>query len=281
MYTSIEITCPDPGQLLNGKVIGYSFTVESNIAFQCEPGYSLHGNSTAKCLSNGDWSVPKPLCHLTNVFLSSSTEETQNISTSQFNNNPSFKEPSKSKAKVIPAMKEVPQKIPLGSKSKNEHAQWKEKTSPQIKNIESKDVEHSQLISSKKSGTKSSPGKQQVVPPKTDDKEDFEADQVVKLHVKPRVQPQPEFQLTSEHALVGETRRNENASGLTFTMLMVIVGVTTLIGVLVILVIIVVVYRKKYPVRMRFGRKFSTFENPMYVRKDAQDPKELRHLNPE
>ncbi|XP_013771909.1 CUB and sushi domain-containing protein 3-like [Limulus polyphemus] len=278
MYTSIETTCPDPGQLLNGKVIGYSFTVESSIAFQCEPGYSLHGNNTANCLSNGDWSVPKPLCHQT----TSSTEETLNISTSQLNNNsPSFKESSKSKAKAIPAMKEVPQKVPLGSKSKNEQAQWKEQTSPHIKNVEPEDVEHSQLISSKKSGSKSSPGKQQVVPPKTDDKEDLKDDQVVRLHVNPRVQPQPESQLTSEHAQVGETKRGDSDSGLTFTMLMVIVGVSSLVGVLVILVIVVIVYRKKYPVRMRFGRKFSTFENPMYVRKDAQDPKELRHLNPE
>lgn len=67
--------------------------------------------------------------------------------------------------------------------------------------------------------------------------------------------------------------------GLTVTMVAVIVAVSAPLAIALLLLIVIVLYRRKYPVRMAFGRKFSTFENPMYVKKDAQDPRELARLS--
>lgn len=61
-------------------------------------------------------------------------------------------------------------------------------------------------------------------------------------------------------------------------MIYIIAGTGLPLVVIFILITVLIIYRKKYPVRMRFGRKFSTFENPMYVTKDAQHPRELKKL---
>lgn len=67
--------------------------------------------------------------------------------------------------------------------------------------------------------------------------------------------------------------------GLTVTMVAVIVAVTAPLAIALLLLVVLVAYRRRYPVRMVFGRKFPTFENPAYVRKDAQDPRELARLS--
>lgn len=84
-----------------------------------------------------------------------------------------------------------------------------------------------------------------------------------------------------DHQGRGEVHRDEGdfTDGLTVTMVAVIVAVTAPLAIAFLLLIILVIYRRKYPVRMGFGRKFSTFENPMYVKKDAQDPRELARLS--
>lgn len=68
-----------------------------------------------------------------------------------------------------------------------------------------------------------------------------------------------------------------------------IFGLFGLIAGLIVLVLIIVIavsiYHKRYPVRMRFGRKFSTFENPIYRQKPTSpgitSSKELRRLTGE
>ncbi|CAN7988062.1 unnamed protein product, partial [Ixodes hexagonus] len=84
-----------------------------------------------------------------------------------------------------------------------------------------------------------------------------------------------------DHQGRGEVHRDEGdfTDGLTVTMVAVIVAVTAPLAIAFLLLVILVIYRRKYPVRMGFGRKFSTFENPMYVKKDAQDPRELARLS--
>lgn len=67
--------------------------------------------------------------------------------------------------------------------------------------------------------------------------------------------------------------------GLTVTMVAVIVAVTAPLAIALLLLVVLVAYRRRYPVRMVFGRRFPTFENPAYVRKDAQDPRELARLS--
>lgn len=62
------------------------------------------------------------------------------------------------------------------------------------------------------------------------------------------------------------------------TLIYIIAGVGIPLIIIIILLVTIMIYRRRYPVRMRFGRKFSTFENPMYVSKDAQHPRELKRL---
>ena len=34
-----------------------------SIQFECDAGYNLRGNKTAKCLATGQWSTKEPTCH--------------------------------------------------------------------------------------------------------------------------------------------------------------------------------------------------------------------------
>ena len=56
------ISCEPPKQLINGIVLGSTYTYESNITFECNTGYSLQGSSSAICLSNKLWSNEGPSC---------------------------------------------------------------------------------------------------------------------------------------------------------------------------------------------------------------------------
>ncbi|KAL3174941.1 hypothetical protein MRX96_010965 [Rhipicephalus microplus] len=67
--------------------------------------------------------------------------------------------------------------------------------------------------------------------------------------------------------------------GLTVTMVAVIVAVSAPLAIALLLLIVLVAYRRRYPVRMGIGRKFPTFENPAYVRKDAHHPRELTRFS--
>ena len=54
------ISCEPPKQLINGIVLGSTYTYESIITFECNAGYSLQGSSSAICLSNKQWSNEDP-----------------------------------------------------------------------------------------------------------------------------------------------------------------------------------------------------------------------------
>lgn len=129
---------------------------------------------------------------------------------------------------------------------------------------------------------KSEPHLLQVVPPKENGKKTTEEDAVPlnpshgskSLNVS---EPQEQEQLP---ALETGYSQEYDIGGfkLSLTMIYIIAGVGIPLLIIIIILIVLVVYRRRYPVRMRFGRKFSTFENPMYVTKDAQHPRELKRL---
>ena len=50
--------CGHPRKLLQSGVSVHGTTKNSVITFSCEPGYSLHGNTTSQCVS-GEW-TPSP-----------------------------------------------------------------------------------------------------------------------------------------------------------------------------------------------------------------------------
>ena len=61
-------TCGDP-RPVNGSVnatkspivIGY-YSVGTNVAFSCDPGYELEGSISSTCDDSGSWNPPPPTC---------------------------------------------------------------------------------------------------------------------------------------------------------------------------------------------------------------------------
>lgn len=57
--------------------------------------------------------------------------------------------------------------------------------------------------------------------------------------------------------------------------LYVIIGATGLISLIIVTIISVVIYRKRYPVRLGLGRKFDTFQNPIYEKTVVRMPMQV------
>ena len=56
--------CGDPGDIRNGiqQVEGTRWTVGTRVAYICNPGYQISGQSTIFCQSNGLWTGSAPTC---------------------------------------------------------------------------------------------------------------------------------------------------------------------------------------------------------------------------
>uniref|UniRef100_A0A8C6SG26 CUB and Sushi multiple domains 3a n=1 Tax=Neogobius melanostomus TaxID=47308 RepID=A0A8C6SG26_9GOBI len=57
-------SCPDPRPFRNGNVIGTDFSVGMTVSFECQPGYSLIGETSLTCLHgiSRNWNHPLPRC---------------------------------------------------------------------------------------------------------------------------------------------------------------------------------------------------------------------------
>ncbi|XP_023234733.1 sushi, von Willebrand factor type A, EGF and pentraxin domain-containing protein 1-like [Centruroides sculpturatus] len=58
----LPVLCPEPPDIAQGTKIGNLFEFGSNVTFECNHGYLLHGLSTLHCLENGTWSASIPVC---------------------------------------------------------------------------------------------------------------------------------------------------------------------------------------------------------------------------
>ncbi|XP_023687916.2 CUB and sushi domain-containing protein 2 isoform X1 [Paramormyrops kingsleyae] len=64
-YKTVSLTsCPEPQVPMNGMKVGDRFQMNSVVSFQCEPGYTLQGNSHISCMPGTvrRWNFPPPLC---------------------------------------------------------------------------------------------------------------------------------------------------------------------------------------------------------------------------
>ncbi|XP_061076047.1 LOW QUALITY PROTEIN: CUB and sushi domain-containing protein 3-like [Conger conger] len=64
-YTAIGLdSCPEPQSPNNGVKVGERFLVGDVVSFQCDPGYSLQGNTYITCMPGPvrRWNFPVPLC---------------------------------------------------------------------------------------------------------------------------------------------------------------------------------------------------------------------------
>lgn len=58
----LPVNCGHPGWVNDGQLIGSDFTLESIVKFTCNDGYTLRGEPSITCLSNGLWSSSAPHC---------------------------------------------------------------------------------------------------------------------------------------------------------------------------------------------------------------------------
>ncbi|KAK7100185.1 sushi, von Willebrand factor type A, EGF and pentraxin domain-containing protein 1-like isoform X2 [Littorina saxatilis] len=58
------VSCPPPGDILNGVVVLTEFTYGSSVTYSCHEGYTLVGSSQRECLESGEWAGEGPVCEI-------------------------------------------------------------------------------------------------------------------------------------------------------------------------------------------------------------------------
>lgn len=57
------LDCPSPAKLEHGAVTTLKiYTYNTNVSFQCDPGYQLDGQESLTCREGGQWSGCQPTC---------------------------------------------------------------------------------------------------------------------------------------------------------------------------------------------------------------------------
>ncbi|XP_069375236.1 sushi, von Willebrand factor type A, EGF and pentraxin domain-containing protein 1 isoform X3 [Paralichthys olivaceus] len=64
--TCVPARCGKPLLIPNGRVLGSEFGLNSKVKYQCDEGYTLKGDSTRVCQSDGLWDKPAPRCDIIN-----------------------------------------------------------------------------------------------------------------------------------------------------------------------------------------------------------------------
>lgn len=64
--TCVPAYCENPSPIPNGRVLGSEFDFNSKINYECDEGYTLNGDSTRVCQSDGHWNKPEPRCDIVN-----------------------------------------------------------------------------------------------------------------------------------------------------------------------------------------------------------------------
>ncbi|KAF8784315.1 CUB and sushi domain-containing protein 1-like [Argiope bruennichi] len=275
-YSFVSNSCSKPKSPENGEVIAYSTDLGSTVTYRCRTGFILVGELNAECLFNRQWSHPTPSCEPINgnlpPFITASNDS--DTVTDRLSEIPSFTETAKlpkvgkKKATEIMSPKEelnlteTKEKLSVPKQNQlNEH--FSSFPEPAETNIKKSEKDSG-------SGPKSEPHLLQVIPPKDGEKKS--TPEAPRVHVNSTNQPLPPLDKGYAQEI--------DLGGLKLNLMMVylIGGAGIPLLLIFVFLIVILIYRRKYPVRMRFGRKFSTFENPMYVTKDAQHPRELKRL---
>ncbi|XP_028329615.1 sushi, von Willebrand factor type A, EGF and pentraxin domain-containing protein 1 isoform X2 [Gouania willdenowi] len=62
--TCVPARCGKPFQIPNGSLLGSDFGYNSKVKYECDEGYTLHGDPTLICQSNGSWDKQPPSCNI-------------------------------------------------------------------------------------------------------------------------------------------------------------------------------------------------------------------------
>lgn len=57
------ISCGEPAQFANGRVIGRDYTLNNIIRYACEAGFNIEGARERVCRETGKWTPDAPVCH--------------------------------------------------------------------------------------------------------------------------------------------------------------------------------------------------------------------------
>lgn len=60
--TCVPARCGKPSSVPHGRVLGSEFGFNSKVKYECDEGYTLNGDSTRVCQSDGLWDKPAPHC---------------------------------------------------------------------------------------------------------------------------------------------------------------------------------------------------------------------------
>uniref|UniRef100_A0A7N6AVX0 Sushi, von Willebrand factor type A, EGF and pentraxin domain-containing protein 1 n=1 Tax=Anabas testudineus TaxID=64144 RepID=A0A7N6AVX0_ANATE len=62
--TCVTGHCKKPSPIPNGRVLVSEFNFNSKITYECDEGYTLNGDATSVCQSDGQWDKPVPRCDI-------------------------------------------------------------------------------------------------------------------------------------------------------------------------------------------------------------------------
>lgn len=294
-YAARPAACAEPAAPANGSLVAYSLGVGSRVAYRCHTGHAMVGDPAAECLPSGEWSASPPQClpvqeptddnhqdvsedvHVdtsahddlvvplggprgftvapattTDLAAATETDEEEEPVTTAVT-------PQLPTATTVPPSSEEALD-PFPQSSKLDRDRWKPYE---------QDINRAAVLA------KEPPRKPSA------HMDPWHASDHAAVLVGEELLPhgtEPGDVITSGVGDDVPDRGGGLEDGLTVTMVAVIVAVTAPLAIALLLLIVLVAYRRRYPVRMNFGRKFSTFENPAYVRKDAKHPRELTRL---
>lgn len=63
--TCVPVRCGKPSAIPNGHVLGSELGLNSKVKYECDEGYTLNGEPTRICQSDGLWDKPAPRCDIT------------------------------------------------------------------------------------------------------------------------------------------------------------------------------------------------------------------------
>ncbi|KAL1475197.1 hypothetical protein MTO96_020055 [Rhipicephalus appendiculatus] len=260
-YAARPAACPEPATPTNGSLVAYSLGVGSRVAYRCDSGYAMVGEPGAECLPSGEWSASPPQCLPQEVR--SADDNHQDVSEDVHVDTSAHDDLALG----------GPRGFTVAPTASTDH----EALDPLPESLDrDRWTPYEQDVSRGVVPAKAPPRKPSA------HMDPWPASDHAAVLVGEELLPhgtEPSVTSGGRDDIDVPVRGGDLEDGLTVTMVAVIVAVTAPLAIALLLLIVLVAYRRRYPARMGFGRKFPTFENPAYVRKDAHHPRELTRLS--
>lgn len=289
-YAARPAACPEPEMPANGSLVAYSLGVGSRVAYRCDSGYAMVGEPGAECLPSGEWSASPPQCVPLELRPPEENDH-QDVSEDVHVDTSGHDDLSLGGPRGFTVAPTTTTSTDIATTEVDEEFETTTATSPVTTVLPSseegldplpesldrdrwtpyeQDISHGAVLAK---GPPRKPSAHMDPWPVSDHAAVLVGEELLPHGTEPSITP------GVRNDVDAPAPSGDLEDGLTVTMVAVIVAVTAPLAIALLLLIVLVAYRRRYPVRMSFGRKFSTFENPAYVRKDAHHPRELTRLS--